>query len=249
LVLSLGVCGKYSGSINADALSADRPTKGLNNMDYLQMLKNLLPRGRAWTARIGSTLSNLLNIFSNELDCLHGRVNDMIGEAFVLTVTSETIADWETEYGITPGINDTLAVRRARLRKKRYPRVGTTWNRGQSIPYLYSLFAAAGWNVPVNGVPSATDPHVEIVEKPYEPFRVGISRVGIDSVYWGAGCSVFSIIIKGTDILVDDVPNPLLAAIFAGALKHTTTYQGDAAFAFGGGIALPAHVEAVLINE
>lgn len=214
------------------------------------MLKSLLPRGRAWTARIGSTLSSLLNIFSNELDLLHARVVALLLEAFTLTAT-ETLPDWEEEYGIIPG-QDSDAERQARLQAKKYPRVGSTWNRGQSIQFIYSMFAAAGWNIPVDGTPSTLDPHVEIVEHPCLPFRVGISKVG-DSVYWGTGFSVFTVIIKGTDMLVTvngvDVPNPLLSAIFGSVKARATTYQGDAAVICSGGNQLPAHAEFILVNE
>jgi uncharacterized protein YmfQ (DUF2313 family) len=214
------------------------------------MLKSLLLRGSAWTARIGSTMSDFLQVFANELELLGDRVTDAIAEAFTLTAT-ETLPDWEEEYGIIPG-QGSDAERQARLQAKKYPRVGNTWNRGQSIPFIYSMFLAAGWNIPVDGTPSTTDPHVEIVEHPCLPFRVGISKIG-DALYWGTGYSVFTVIIKGTDMLVTvngvDVPNPLLSAIFGSVKARAMTYQGDAAVICSGGNQLPAHAEFILVNE
>jgi uncharacterized protein YmfQ (DUF2313 family) len=160
-------------------------------MNYLNLLKSLLPPGRAWTARSGSTFSKFLNVFANEMQRFQGRCDVAQGEMLPSTVT-ETIAEWEAEYGIVPGVSDTLAVRQARLHAK-YLADG-----GQSAEYFLTLCAALGYNVG-----GSTNPHIRITQNDFRPFRVGISKVGDPVNDNVTGSSAFTWVIRGTNVETD----------------------------------------------
>jgi uncharacterized protein YmfQ (DUF2313 family) len=167
-------------------------------MDYLQLLKSLLPRGRAWGARSGSTMAKFLQVFANELERLHNRVLDALDEAFVNTM-SETVDDWENEYGITPGYSDTLEDRRAAISIKKNNEGGQSITR-----FLAICKEVTGYSSSDPGV----TPHVRITEHDYPRFRVGISHVG-DKLYGNdTGYSKWTWFIRGTDV------ETLLAGIF-----------------------------------
>jgi len=80
---------------------------------YLAMLKALLPGGLAWTRKVGSNLSNLLEAFAQEFERLDGRAELLINESDIRT-TSELLPDWERVAGLPDACTDLAASQDAR---------------------------------------------------------------------------------------------------------------------------------------
>jgi len=80
-------------------------------LNYKEMLKSLLPRGRALTREIDSWLDQLLYAYAEEFARVDSRADDFLLEAYSST-TNELIAEHEADYGIKWDGTTQLAARR-----------------------------------------------------------------------------------------------------------------------------------------
>lgn len=115
--------------------------------DYVQELKQLLPRGKAWPRAVSKTLHKLIVGIAPEFERVEGRSEDLLAEMDPRSMT-ELLPDWETFAGL-PELcappPTTLADRRAALTAKIISRGG--WSGGPSVPFLTALIVALGYDV------------------------------------------------------------------------------------------------------
>ena len=128
--------------------------------EYRDMLKALLPPGRAFPREPGTTLDGLLGAMSEELARIDAGGDRLLVEAIPST-TNELLSDWERVAGLPDNCSDTLAPttqgRRADLEAK-LSGVG-----GQSRAYFIAIAARLGYTVSI---------------EEFRPFRAGLSRAG-----------------------------------------------------------------------
>jgi uncharacterized protein YmfQ (DUF2313 family) len=140
-----------------------------------------------------SNLSDLMYVFGEELARANQRLVELLEEFFPNTA-NETLSEWEAAFGLDDWSAYTLAERRARLTAK------VAAKGGQSIDYFYTIAENLGYN----RYPSTTDPHIQIIEGTYYPFRADISQADIDAVYdQDIGTSAFTWRVVGTDVETD----------------------------------------------
>jgi uncharacterized protein YmfQ (DUF2313 family) len=112
------------------------------------------------------------------------------------------LASWERTYGII-GDPTTSDQQRAGVVVAKMRNLA-----GLNRSAFYRIARALGYNT----YPSAVDPHIQILDGIYLPFRVGIGMVG-DPVYFGdSGYSIFSVYVKGTGVASDSVLQALFNA-------------------------------------
>jgi len=140
-----------------------------------------------------SKLSVFISIFGSELSRFYERVQAAIKEFFPQSAT-ETIDQWENDYGIIPDDSVALDTRRKRV----LAQMNATG--GQSVEYFYTLAEKLGYN----RYPSTEEPYIEIVEFAFLPFRVEISEIENDSIYdQDTGGSIFTWKVVGTSVTTD----------------------------------------------
>lgn len=132
----------------------------ISRSQYIELLKNLLPRGLAWSRQQGTALHSLFEAMADEFYRFDQRLGtDLIKEADPST-TNEMLVDWERLVGIPDGVfSDTVGTdrRRSNMLSK------LTARGGQSIPYFIALAAELGFVVTITE---------------FRPFRVGFSEPG-----------------------------------------------------------------------
>lgn len=139
------------------------------------------------------------------LDRAEDRASRLHQELFPDTATSDpvlgTLADWERTYGIV-GDTETTDAQRASVVVAKMRDLG-----GLNRAAYYRIAQALGYNA----YPSMVDPHIQILDGVYRPFRVGFGKVG-DPVYFNNhGYSVFTVFVKGTGVESDVVLQNLFA--------------------------------------
>lgn len=152
--------------------------------DYTDQALQLLPKGQAWTRRIGTTMWKLMGSISAELARIHARSTDLVNEVTPSQVV-ESIPDWETELGLpekcTQNLSPTIEGRRLEIFRK-----ATTLG-GQSPQYYEDQCALMGYKA--------------IVEELYQtakPFKAGLSKAG-DKLTQGAWFFTWRIILQIPD--------------------------------------------------
>jgi len=170
---------------------------------YTEMLKALLPPGRAFPRDSDTRLHELLESFAVEFVELDEQTNQVVIESNP-EAADALIGEWETEMGFPDecySIPSLLADRRAQILGR------LTVRGGQSIDHFYQLAESLGYN----RHPSATDPHIQIVEWAFAPFRVGRSLLGTGRIYDGtAGESEYAWTVRGTNVEIDSQLQALL---------------------------------------
>lgn len=138
-----------------------------------------------------SKLSTFLSVFASEMARLDvAAMRPGVLAEFNPATATDMLTEWEDAFGLTDHTG-TTAERRARLSA----RVGAVG--GQSTEYFYTIAEALGFN----RYPSTTDPHIRILEGQYQPFRVGVSHVGVDKLYDGtSGYSLWTWTVQGTAV-------------------------------------------------
>lgn len=128
--------------------------------DYRELLKALLPPGRAFPRDPGTTLDSLLSAMAEELARIDGRADRLLVEAIPST-TAEMLTDWERAAGLPDNcsgtLSDTLQGRRADLVTK------LASQGGQSKAYFIALAARLGFTITI---------------EEFRPFRAGMSTAG-----------------------------------------------------------------------
>ena len=114
-------------------------------LEWREMLKSYLPRGRAWQAAPGSVLEGLLFGLAEEFARAEARLVKLIDEADALT-SAEMIGDWERVLNLpdscAPATGDLAA--RQMAANQRLVAVG-----GQSALYFRQLAAEIGYTVEI----------------------------------------------------------------------------------------------------
>lgn len=113
--------------------------------DYYRALKQLLPPGKLFNSLDENSLpARWLAVAAKEFQRVDARVNAMLAEYDPRTAT-ETLADWEREYGLpnelVPTIPATLSGRRAAIAMM------VAMRGGQNFASYFALCAAAGWEL------------------------------------------------------------------------------------------------------
>lgn len=132
--------------------------------EYTAQAQELLPKGQAWTRRIGTNLWKLLAACSEEAARIHQRACDLLMET-TPSQSLDSIPDWENELGLPEkcvgALPPTIDARRLEIFRK----VNSTG--GQSAQYYEDLVALLG--------------HKARVEELYEtaaPFKAGKAKAG-----------------------------------------------------------------------
>lgn len=128
---------------------------------YKELLKQLLPLGRAWTRSTDSTMDEVLQGFSDEPARVDGRGDDLLLERDV-TTTTELVTEHEEDFGLPEEgeeLGTTLAERRSDLLSKLITRGQ------QDVNYFISIIRALGYTITIDeftpawaGVMQAGDP-------------------------------------------------------------------------------------------
>lgn len=132
---------------------------GRSATQYKNLLKSLLPRGRALTRAIDTTLDELFHALGEELSRVEGRAYDLVKESVVSTAT-ELLPEYEEEFDLPlPGLElkTTIEGRRADILAKMIS-VGQ-----QNRSYYEAIAEAMGY---------------DIVFETFRPSRSGIIRAG-----------------------------------------------------------------------
>lgn len=110
-----------------------------------EMLRQLLPRGRAWNLKPGGVFERLLRAIGEEFARIDARGLDLIEEADPRTAL-ETLADWEAELGLPDECTsapDGVAERRAAVMQK------LTVLGGQNAAWFIDLAARLGYVIEI----------------------------------------------------------------------------------------------------
>lgn len=128
--------------------------------EYAELLKNLLPPGTAFPREPGTNLEQILLGCAAELSRAEARADVLAVEVNPLD-TLELLPDWERAAGLpdkcSGELETTIQGRRAALIAK------LTASGGQSEEYFIAIAEALGYTITI---------------RTFDPFRVGISRVG-----------------------------------------------------------------------
>lgn len=81
-----------------------------SSAQYKELLKSLMPRGKAWNRDEDSVFDQVLYGAADELSRSDVRAEELVDEMFVDTV-SELITEWEEEFGIETDTSKSLATR------------------------------------------------------------------------------------------------------------------------------------------
>lgn len=130
-----------------------------NTTSYLELLKSLLPRGRAWTFKSDSPFIQFLQATADELSRIDVRSDDLIDEADP-RITDELLTDWEKEYDLPDDCfiaDKSIAERRQDIFNKLVT-VGQ-----QDKQYFIDLAATLGYTITITE---------------FSPFWVGIGGMG-----------------------------------------------------------------------
>jgi uncharacterized protein YmfQ (DUF2313 family) len=134
---------------------------GMNRDQYIDLLKNLLPKGIAWPRDITSSFHKIFDAIAEEMVRFDQRIStDLPNEADPNT-TLELLTDWERIVQIPDEfqlkVAETVGQRRADILRK------LTSRGGQSKQFFIDLAAAFGYTVTINET---------------FPFRSGKNRCG-----------------------------------------------------------------------
>jgi uncharacterized protein YmfQ (DUF2313 family) len=143
--------------------------------DFARALRNLLPRGRAWSRDDDTTQFATLMGLSPTYERQTNRGNNLLVDSFPAT-TLELLPEWEASLGLPDpcaGTSPTIAARRAQV-VARFAALG-----GQSVAFYVAFAAQLGYTISV---------------EQFAPFRAGFSRAGdpLRGVDWFYAWSIHS---------------------------------------------------------
>lgn len=171
----------------------------LGEDDFLALLQNRLPRGRAWTRDEGSNLTAFLRGIAKSMAAAHARQVNLLTDEFPAS-TEELLPEWEATLGLPdpcagqlPLISERVAQAVARIKARG----------GQSVPYFIGFALNLGYTITITeftpyrvgrpiGVPIYGDDwaHVWEVNAPAfttRYFRAGVDTAGTPLADWSGG--------------------------------------------------------------
>lgn len=125
-------------------------------LEYKELLKSLLPKGRAWTRDADSIMDQYYYALAEEFARIEERSGELILESHVI-YSSELLSDHEEDYGLTDGSAYTDAERRVILHTQLLSTGGLYPN------YYIDLLAVAGYTITITE---------------YTPCWAGVATVG-----------------------------------------------------------------------
>lgn len=133
----------------------------LNRSDYLQLLKSLLPQGRAWEVEKNSLMGKVLEAVSDEFNRVQTRIDYLLKELDP-TQTQEMLPEWEELMGFPNDVTGSLSELTFQARKK-LVYTYYTMTGGTRPEYYKQLIKNFGFDIDVFEIRN---------------FRTGLSRVG-----------------------------------------------------------------------
>lgn len=119
---------------------------GLSRDSYIELMKNLLPKGIAWNRGAGSVFHKLFEAVADELVRLDTRLEDIVDESDPRSA-DELIVEWERVVGLPDEcegtFGETLAARRNAVVRK------LTAQGGQTPQFFIDLAAYVGFTVTI----------------------------------------------------------------------------------------------------
>ena len=115
--------------------------------EYRGAVQALLPPGRAWTRRVGSTLANVCAAIGDCLFVVHTLYALFLDVESDPAQARQLLPDWETDFGLPDSCSPsspTIPQRRAALLSKIAASPG-----GQSAAYFIAVVAALGYTITV----------------------------------------------------------------------------------------------------
>lgn len=148
---------------------------------YTSQAQELLPKGQAWTRRIGTNLWKLLSACSEELARIHQRSADLLNET-TPSQAVDSIPDWEIELGLPENCVTSVAPSLDARRLEIFRKFNSTG--GQNAQYYEDLAALLGFTV-----------RVEEVYETAAPFKAGLSKAG-DTLFQGVWLFTWRVVVK-----------------------------------------------------
>jgi len=133
----------------------------INRSDYLNLLKSLLPTGKAWNIEKNSFFYSILESISDEFTRVESRIQNLL-EELNPTKTNEMLLDWEKLLGLPSNCQGSISDLTYQARKK-LVYTYYTMTGGTRPEYYKDLIRNFGFEVEINEIKN---------------FRTGISRVG-----------------------------------------------------------------------
>lgn len=149
--------------------------------EYTAQAQELLPKGQAWTRRIGTNLWKLLSACSEELARIHQRSADLLRET-TPSQAVDSIPDWEIELGLPENCVTSVAPSLDARRLEIFRKFNSTG--GQNAQYYEDLAALLGFTV-----------RVEEVYETAAPFKAGLSKAG-DTLFQGVWLFTWRVVVK-----------------------------------------------------
>lgn len=141
--------------------------------DYLDLLKSLLPRGRAWTRDVTSVLSQLLYGEADELARVDVRINKLVDVERDTRTTDELLGEHENDLGLPDDCSPELGtiIERRRQLHTKFISIG-----GQNKQYYIDLAEALGFVI-------------KIVEYVYNRYHWSVISQSSEIIYFICGSS------------------------------------------------------------
>ena len=149
--------------------------------DYTRQLFELLPKGPAWTRRIGTNMWKLFSACAEEFSRVHALALHLLAEV-TPSQTSDALDEWETELGLPEKCVTTRASDDVSRRKEIFRKSNSLG--GCSAAYFESLASLLGFTVRIEEYYSAAG-----------PFKAGFSKAG-DALTQGAWLFAWKVIVK-----------------------------------------------------
>ncbi len=147
----------------------------INRLDYIQLLKTLLPTGQAWTYEKNSLMEKVLAGIADEFSRIQSRIDDLLNELDP-TTTQEMLPEWEDLMGFPNKVTGPLSSLTFQARKK-LVHSHYTMTGGNRPEYLKELIKNFGFEIDIFEIKN---------------FRVGMSRCG-DSLNNGNWVNAFEV--------------------------------------------------------
>lgn len=122
-------------------------------VDFLQVIKRLLPPGRLFRLPYESTFYKLNKVIGNEAQRVKTFIDDTVNDGIPGNISVDSLVDWESDLAIQKNNALSISERNARITSK------LTAQGGQGKDYLQSVLHAAGFDVYLHEWQPGLDPN------------------------------------------------------------------------------------------